>query len=394
MSSVADSIPAKRKATLINAVTRRQRPYRNNHPLAIPRTALAIDLIRAYGAVSDGEIKPGCVAAVEELEWFHAPDYIAALKAAEKNGRLRDEDRERYQLGTVENPYFDHLFTIPARATGGSIQAAEEVIAGRIAFNPAGGMHHARPGQAQGFCYFNDPVLAILRLKHAGWRVLYLDIDAHHGDGVEEAFRDDPDVLTVSLHMDTRYAYPYRGGMLGDSGSEAADHTTLNVPLPEGTHDAEYRVLFDTVWQRAIERFRPDAVVLQAGTDLLAHDPLGKLAISTECFLDVARIGLETAPRHADGTPRLLVTGGGGYHPLLIARAWTGLWAALSGRELSAAIPAAGAEALRGAGWHADEDAPYFSGLFESRLDRPERQPIRPVICELVAALARHPYLR
>lgn len=383
-----------RKATLINAVTRRQRPYRNNHPLAIPRTALAIDLIRAYGALNDDELLAGRVAEVEELTWFHTQDYIAALRAAEASGSLQDGDRERYQLGTVENPYFDHLFTIPARAAGGSIQAAEQVLAGRIAFNPAGGMHHARADCAQGFCYFNDPVLGILRLRQAGWRVLYVDIDAHHGDGVEEHFAGDPAVLTLSLHMDTAYAYPFRGGRLADCGSAAGGHATLNIPLPQGTHDAEYRFLFDAVWQPVLEKFRPDAVVLQAGTDMLAADPLGKLAISTECFLEIAEKIIDTSPRHADGTPRLLVTGGGGYHPLLLARAWTGLWALLSGRALPEAIPAAGAEVLRGAGWVLDEDEPYFPGLFASRFDHLESEKISKKIQRLVVDVRRHPYFQ
>ncbi|MFN7086309.1 MAG: acetoin utilization protein AcuC [Burkholderiales bacterium] len=381
-----------RKATLINAVTRRQRPYRNNHPLAIPRTALAIDLIRAYDALTDDEMLPGRVAQVEELARFHTRDYIATLQAAEANGGLRAGDRERYQLGTAENPYFDHLFTIPARATGGSIQAAEEVLQGRIAFNPAGGMHHARAGAARGFCYFNDPVLAILRLRQAGWRVLYVDIDAHHGDGVEEAFIDDPAVLTLSLHMDTAYAYPFRGGRLTDCGSARGGYTTINIPLAQGVHDAEYRLLFDAVWQAALEKFRPDAVVLQAGTDMLAADPLGKLAISTECFLDIARTVLDGAPRHADGTPRLLVTGGGGYHPLLLARAWTGLWAVLSGRELPEEIPEAGAVALRGAGWNLDEGEPYFARLFASRFDHPEPRKINIKKQDVMEIIRRHPF--
>jgi len=268
------------------------------------------------------------------------------------------------------------------------------VIAGRIAFNPAGGMHHARAGAARGFCYFNDPVLAILRLKRTGWRVLYVDIDAHHGDGVDEAFADDPDVFTLSLHMNTAYAYPFRGGALADHGTEKGGFTTLNIPLPQGTHDAEYRLLFDRVWETALAKFAPEAVVLQAGADLLAHDPLGKLAISTECFLGIARTVLDTAPRHANGAPRLLVTGGGGYHPLLIARAWTGLWALLSGRELPPVIPPAGAEALRGANWHLDEDEPYFKRLFLTRLDQPQPLAVRPQIRELAAAVARHPFVQ
>lgn len=381
-------------AVLINAVTRRQRPYRNNHPLSIPRTALAIDLIRAYDALNDDELLAGRVAEVEELAWFHAGNYIAAMQAAEANGRLQDGDRELYKLGTAENPYFDHLFTIPARAAGGSIQAAEQVLKGRIAFNPAGGMHHARAASAQGFCYFNDPVLGILRLRQAGWRVLYVDIDAHHGDGVEAAFLDDPEVLTLSLHMDTAYAYPFRGGRLADCGSERGGRTTINVPLPQGTHDAEYRLLFDAVWRPTLEKFRPDAVVLQAGTDMLAADPLGKLRISTECFLDITKTIKDSAPRHADGTPRLLVTGGGGYHPLLLARAWTGLWALLSGRELPEAIPIAGAGVLRKAGWNLDEDEPYFSSLFASRFDHPGPEKISKQIQQLAVDAGRHPYFQ
>lgn len=393
MPAAVPSTSPSRRATLINAVTRRQRPYRSNHPLAIPRTALAIDLIRAYGAISDGELVPGRVAQPDELSWFHTDDYIVALRAAEANGRLADGDRERFQLGTVENPYFDNLYSIPARATGGSIQAAEAVIEGRVAFNPAGGMHHARAGSAHGFCYLNDPVLAVLRLKRAGWRVLYVDIDAHHGDGVEAAFRDDPDVFTLSLHMDTQYAYPYRGGALADEGSRGGGHTTMNVPLPAGTHDTEYRLLFDAAWAPVLETFAPDAVVLQAGTDALARDPLGRLALSTEGFLGIVRTVAESAPRHADGTPRLAVTGGGGYHPLLLARAWAGLWGLLSGRELPEAIPAAGTEALRAAGWTADDDEPYFEALFAARLDRPAARPVRDEVRELARSIRRHRFL-
>jgi acetoin utilization protein AcuC len=223
---------------------------------------------------------------------------------------------------------------------------------------------------------------------------MYVDIDAHHGDGVEEAFIDDPDVLTLSLHMDTAYAYPFRGGKLADCGSERGGHTTINVPLPTGTHDAEYRLLFEAVWQSALEKFRPDAVVLQAGTDLLANDPLGKLSISTEGFLEICNKIIMLSPKHPDDTPRLLVTGGGGYHPLLIARAWTGLWALLSGRDLPLEIPAAGAEVLRAAGWHNDEDAPHFPSLFMSRVDRSDNRPVRDEVRRVAAGIGRHPFFR
>lgn len=388
------SIPAGRKACFVGSARYRRRAYGTNHPLAIPRVALALALIEAYGAITPGEMLQARLAADFELEWFHDRGYVAAIRRAEVLGHVKQAYRERYQLGTLENPYFDHFFTTPATATGASVQAAEQVIAGRVAFNPAGGMHHARPGRAQGFCYFNDPVLGVMRLRRAGWRVLYLDIDAHHCDGVEAAFRDDADVLTLSLHMDTGYAYPNRGGRLADCGAARTGYTTLNVPLPRALTDGEYRLVFDAVWPRALERFRPDAIVLQAGTDMLAGDPLGKWRCSTQTFLAVAGQAVESAPRHADGTPRLMATGGGGYHPLLVARAWTGLWAILSGRTLPAEIPAAGTEMLREVGWDQDEDATFTESLLASRLDDAADRSIREEVREIVSQVLRHPLLR
>lgn len=387
-------IPAGRSATFIAAARYRRKAYGANHPLAIPRVSLAQDLIVAYGALGPGEYLAARRAADSELEWFHTRDYVAAAKRCEALKRVKSEWRARHGLGTLENPYFPQFCTISATAAGASVQGAEQVLAGRVAFNPAGGMHHARADRAQGFCYFNDPVLGIVRLKRAGLRVLYVDIDAHHGDAVEAAFAADPDVATLSLHMDTAYAYPHAGGRLGDAGEARGEHTTVNVPLPPGTHDDEYRLLFDAAWHALRERFRPDAVVLQAGTDLLAPDPLGKLAISTQAFLAVAQTVIESAPAHADGTPRLLATGGGGYHPLALARAWTGLWALLSGRELPAELPAGAAALLRAVGWDLDEDEPHYERLFTSRLDEVTPRRVRPQILDLRDALLRHPYLR
>ena len=375
-----------RKATYIGGSQYRRNAYGSNHPLAIPRVSLATQLIESYAALSRTEFVLARKAADFELQWFHTAEYIAAFKRAEALGRVSNPVRQRHKLGTLENPYFDQFFTIPATATGASIQAAEQVIQGRIAFNPAGGMHHARADSAEGFCYFNDTVLAVMRLRREGWRVLYVDIDAHHGDGVEAAFLDDPDVFTLSLHMDSRYAYPFQGGQLSDRTA-----ASLNVPLPKDTNDAEYRLLFNTVWQPILARFKADAVVLQAGTDMIFADPLGKLGLTTQGFLSIAQTIIETSPQHADGTPRLLVTGGGGYHPLVLARAWTGLWALLSGRELPEALPPAGAAALRAVNWDLDEEEPYFEQLFCSRLDELSGTSVRPEIDALILSLQQHP---
>lgn len=378
------------RAVLLWSEEFRRRGYGSNHPLAIPRVPLTFDLIGAYGALQDAELCAARMARADELAWYHSADYIAAFAAAEAAGVVAMPQRERYHLGTLENPYFDKFYRIPAIASGASIQAAEWVLAGRMAFNPAGGMHHARRAHAQGFCFFNDPVLAILRLRQAGWRVLYVDIDAHHGDGVELAFRDDPQVLTLSLHMHTGYAYPHAGGTFEDQGSRSAGHSTVNLPLPPGVHDAEYELLFDAAWYPLRERFQPDAVVLQAGADALFLDPLAKFKLTTGGFLAVVEKIINSAPCHADGTPRLLVTGGGGYHLLAVARAWTGVWALLSERDLPDSIPAEGAQAMRATGWDLDQDEPWFAGLFLSRFDAPLCLPIRAEMRRLAARLPQH----
>jgi len=376
-----------RSAVFVGAAHYRRPSYGHNHPLAIPRVSLAFDLIAAYGALDETEFVPSRAASVSELTRFHTPDYVQALKRAEAFGRVRAEDRVRHQLGTLENPTFPGMFYTPALATGGSIVGAEWVLKGRNAFSPAGGMHHAAPDQARGFCYFNDVVLAILRLRDEGRRVLYLDIDAHHGDGVEAAFWDDASVMTVSLHMDTSYAYPFHGGALQDEGGPQALGLTLNVPLPKGTCDAEYRQVFESLWDPVVDRFRPDVVVLQTGTDALFGDPLGRFLLSTAGFLAIVERVVGT------GLP-VLATGGGGYHPLLLARAWTGVWALLSGRDLPVALPKAASAALQAVGWDEDEEEPYYEGLFRDRLEYGEERPVRPMIHDLIQSLSHHSGLK
>jgi len=153
--------------------------------------------------------------------------------------------RARYNLGGFENLWFEGFFSTPSLACGASIQGAEQVLSGSMAFNPAGGIHHAMPGRARGFCFFNDVVLGVLRLRKEGLKVLYLDMDAHHGDGVEYAFRKDSLVVTVSVHMDRDYAYPFRGGSIRNIGPLA---NAVNLPLPRGVNDTEYRAVFSVLW--------------------------------------------------------------------------------------------------------------------------------------------------
>lgn len=383
-----------RKAVFIGVARHHGHSYGASHPLSIPRVSLTQDLIESYGALSEAEYLPARCATTAELEWFHTSAYVRAMRHCEALEQVQDSYRRRHHLGTLENPYFPRFFTIPATAAGASVQAAEQVLGGRIAFNPAGGMHHAAPDQARGFCYFNDTVLAVKRLRRAGLRVLYLDIDAHHGDGVEWALRDDAQVLTFSLHMDTGYAYPFRGGGCADWGRLG---NAVNVPLPMRTNDTEYRHAFCTLWPAVLECFRPEAVVLQAGADMLYLDPLGKFDISNRLFLEVVERVVRDCPAHGDGTPRLVVTGGGGYHPLGLARGWLGVWGVLSGRQLPGPIPTGGQALLRAVGWDPDEDEDEccFEVLVGDRLDAPRGGPVREEVAGTVRwLLESHPLFR
>lgn len=381
------------RAAFLYAECFRRRAYGRNHPLAIPRVALTLDLVRAYGALDADELVEARVAHDGELLGFHTAHYVEALRGAEARGGVAAGERERHALGTSENPWFETIFTAPATAGGASVQAAEAVLSGRLAFNPAGGMHHARPDRAQGFCFVNDLALGIRRLRAARRRVLYVDIDAHHADAVEDAFRDDPGTFTLSLHMDTAYAYPGQGGAFEDQGSDAGGHTTLNVPLPRGTHDAEYALLFAAAWTRVLHRFAPDCVVLQAGADAIGADPLGRLALTTQGFLAVVERVLREAPRHPDGTPRVMVTGGGGYHPLVVARAWTGVWALVSGRTLPAGMPPAGRRLLESVHWDLADDEADMEPLLARRIDPACEAPVRPEVLALAARIPAHRYL-
>lgn len=382
------------KAVLFTSPVFRGHHYGGHHPLGIPRVSLTEDMIRLYGALTPDQHCEARTATQAELALAHEADYIEALERSEQRGSVRWGDGKRFNLGNFENPFFPQIFTIPATAAGASVQAAEAVISGKAAFNPAGGMHHAMPAKARGFCYFNDAVMGVRRLCANGWRVLYLDLDAHHGDGVEAAFTASDQALTVSLHMDTSYAYPRRGGRIIDRGE--AGHA-VNLPLPKGCHDAEYRLCFATLWPRLLESFRPDAVVVQAGTDILAPDPLGKFDISTDLFLEILTAVYQSAPRHSAGkaNPRLLVLGGGGYHPISLARAWTGVWGILLGIKLPRRLPPLARKLLTNVLEESEEPSSADAALLEARSEGQPPRPIRDEVRQrLDQLLTGHPLLQ
>jgi acetoin utilization protein AcuC len=295
------------------------------HPLAIARVEAVVDLCTALGWLPRSEYCESPCATPAQLRWFHDADYIRALRDASATGSVDVDTRRRYGIGTMENPLFPGVFERASTSIGGSIRAAELALEGKIAFHPAGGTHHGRPDRASGFCYFNDPVFAILRLLQGGLeRILYVDLDAHHGDGVQDAFANESRVHTISIHESGRWPHT---GAVTDTGTGRA----CNAPVPSNFHDAEFALLVDSIVLPLAARVEPDAVVVTCGGDALAGDPLTSMALSNVALWD-------TVLRLAACAPAVVVLGGGGYNPWTLTRYWAGLWGRLSGRTIPALL--------------------------------------------------------
>jgi len=298
--------------------------YGPEHPLKVYRLRLARELIEAYGLLDleETSVWETKKASRKELETFHDPDYIDILEQVNSGQWLSGIGR--YGLGPGDNPVFRGLFDWSRLVTGASLQGARAILEGEvsIAFNIAGGLHHAQRSIASGFCYVNDPVIAILELLKAGRRVAYIDIDAHHGDGVQKAFYDTDQVLTISLHQDGRTLFP-GSGFVEEMGTGKGFGYSVNVPLWPGTDDDLYKMAFEEIVPPLVGAFRPDIVVTQLGVDTFHSDPLTNLSITTEGFCHVLKLikGL---------SPLWLSLGGGGYDVGNVARAWTLAWAIMN----------------------------------------------------------------
>ena len=334
------------RPSFIGSEIYRRSSYGRMHPLAIPRVSTCIDLCRSLGWLAEDVYVDSPMATPEELGRFHAPDYIAAVQAAERDRRVSPEVAERYGLGRNGNPVFPEVFSRPATACGGSLWAARRLAdpeaPERVIYNPAGGTHHGRPAAASGFCYFNDPVLAILTLLDGGLeRVLYVDVDAHHGDGVQAALSHDPRVRLISVHEAGRWpTTPEGAGAARDQGGGGA----INIPVPPGFNDSEMDYIRETVILPVGAEFDPQAVVLQCGADALADDPLSRLELSNGALWRVVADLLAVAPR-------FLVLGGGGYNPWSVGRCWAGVWARLNSFEIPEKLPPAAEALLREITW-------------------------------------------
>lgn len=307
--------------------------YGLTHPLRIIRLKLTYELIKAYGLLDlpGVEVIQTEKAKEEDLTRFHSEEYLAVLKTANQ-GTIKGEFYA-YGLGPGDNPVFPGLFDWSLLVTGATLQAVEYVASekGGVAFNMAGGLHHAMRQRASGFCYINDPVIGILSLLDRGMRVAYIDIDAHHGDGVQRAFYDTDQVLTISLHESGHTLFPGTGFEY-EMGEGKGEGFSVNLPFPPYTEDETYLWAFEEVVPELIHLFKPDIVVTQMGVDTFYDDPLTNLRLSIYGFEKIIQRIKELAPRW-------VALGGGGYQISNVARAWTLAWAIMNGIELKEEIP-------------------------------------------------------
>ena len=319
--------------------------YGENHPFKLQRNRLAYDLMDAYGLLKLPHMQiRDCLPASDELLLsFHDPAYIARLKEFSTSGEARADFR--FGLGDAECPVFAGLYDYAALGAGATFEAARlvEEEGFDVAFNMNGGWHHAHRARASGFSYLNDAVVAINWLVARGRRVLYLDIDAHHGDGVQEAFYDTDQVLTISLHESGIYFYPGTG-FEDEIGEGRGKGYSVNVPLLAHTDDAIYMKAFDEVAYPLIAAFNPDIIVTQIGADTFRTDPLTNLEITTHSYCEM----LQKIKRFKIPWVAL---GGGGYELMNTARAWTLAWAIMNNIELNPRLPSAFVERIKPLGY-------------------------------------------
>ena len=360
--------------------------HATGHPLAIPRVSLCVDLCRALGWLPAAAYRESPQATVDDLARYHAREYIAAVQRAERDKCLSEDERRRFNLGINGNPIYGEVFRRPATACGASLLSVDLILAGGIAYNPAGGTHHGLRAQASGYCVFNDPVLAILAMLDNGLeRVFYLDLDAHFGDGVQLAFANDPCVFTLSVHEAGRWPMTRADWLNGGPGSvhDRAGGAARNVPVPAGFNDSEMAFLCDEVVLPLLTAFRPHAVVVQCGSDALADDPMTGLALSNQALFSAVRSVMNIVPR-------LLVLGGGGYNPWAVGRCWAGIWATLNRLPLPDSLPLPARDLMAAVHWrHRWGTCPQERWL-TSIADDPRPGAIREEI-RAAAALARRP---
>ena len=306
-----------RKAAFIYDEALSHHQLRGDHPMRPVRLQYTFDLLQSYGAFDQNNslLVPPRPATEEELGMLHTAEYVAAVRSFSQG--LSGYEPGRFNFSAQgDNPMYRGMYDAAALSSGASLVAAEMVASKQVdvAFNISGGLHHASAGHASGFCVFNDPALAIKYLLEQGLRVAYLDIDAHHGDGVQEAFFDDGRVLTISIHESGQYLFPGTG-FVSESGVGSGEGYSVNLPLYPYTGDEIYLSAFHEIVPPLVKAFAPDVLVTQLGIDTYHSDPLTHLQITTrgyvEAVKEISRWGIPW-----------VALGGGGYDLSAVARSW------------------------------------------------------------------------
>ncbi len=310
----------------------------DTHPLNPLRLTLTVELMEAFGLLGPDVVISPPAATEDELLLAHSSTYIETVRHA---GDWGSDFRPVMGLGTEDNPTFPGMHEIAALTCGASIQGMEAVLSGRHkrTFSIAGGMHHAHRSRAAGFSIYNDAAVAIAvaRRERPDLKVLYIDIDAHHGDGVYEAFAGIAEVMTISVHESGLYTFPGTG-FPGETGYDAGEGFSANLPLPAYSTDECYALAFDRVVAPLARAFRPDIIVAQLGADAHYSDPQTELALTLPGYRSLVRGIIGLADELCEG--RLAALGGGGYHIVdVVPLAWTWVLAELLGVELGDEVP-------------------------------------------------------
>lgn len=307
--------------------------FRDDHPFNQKRLVLTLDLLKRHGAISEDDIIPPRMATEKELELLHDPQYIQAVKQA-GHGLLPLERAIHYGLGSEDTPIFENMHEASSILVGATLTAIDTVMSGQSihAFSPGGGLHHGFRGKAAGFCIYNDSAVAIkyLQQKYRA-RVLYVDTDAHHGDGVQWAFYDDPSVCTFSIHETGRYLFPGTGNYT-ERGQGKGYGYSFNIPLDAFTEDDSWLHCYETALREITDYFKPDVILTQNGADSHYYDPLTHLSATMKIYKQIPKLAHELAHQYCNG--RWIAVGGGGYDIWrVVPRAWSLIWLEMTNNE-------------------------------------------------------------
>ncbi|STO13386.1 Acetoin utilization protein AcuC [[Flavobacterium] thermophilum] len=317
-----------------------QYKFHDDHPFNQLRVKMTYDLLCTLGALEDRQIVAPRMATDDELALIHDRSYIEAVKAAGR-GELSEAAAQNYGLGTEDTPIFPNMHEASALLVGSTLTAVDVVLSGAAehALNLGGGLHHGFRGKASGFCVYNDSAVAIQYIREKyGLRVLYVDTDAHHGDGVQWAFYDDPNVCTFSIHETGRYLFPGTGNV-NERGLGAGYGYSFNIPVDAFTEDESWIAAYTTALREIADFFRPDVIVTQNGVDAHYYDPLTHLSVTMKTYRAIPKLAHEIAHEYCGG--RWIAVGGGGYDIWrVVPRAWALLWLEMTGQaDVSGPLP-------------------------------------------------------